>query len=304
MTGQNDNNVPRNELTHLIRSGNEILGLLEDDSTANEHEYQKKRNMFISDYNKWYSRCLPIVRTMMPDRSVRFESLHHTTRRSGTNEYTYTIQDYIHGVYFNGRPKSYTDSIAAKRVREQISILKDAVPRTGDFSFEMEKFVKINPIHRQPSNAISKHAKLVDAEFNDEHYVLMKNEINSTFKRGSLFAAFVLSRELIRNLLLDMIRLRFPPSLPEYLYLYYDMQNNCHKEIRALIGVIDEKKDDFDLNPDALEHLIEMIDVFEPKTRPSSHSFLTVPTREHLEEYKIEEIVDLLIDIIDFMKKQ
>lgn len=304
MTAQKNSDTLENEIKRLIRVGNEILGLLEDDSTADKHEYQKKRNMFISDYNKWYNRCLPVIRSTMQDRAVRFESLHHTNKRSGMNEYTYTIQDYIQGVYFKDKTKSYTDNIASKRVKEQLSILKEAIQRTGDFSFEMEKFVKINPINVQPSNAISKYDKLLDTDLHDEHYTSMKNEINSTFRHGSLIAAFTLSRELIRNLLLDMIRLRFPPSSPEYLYLYYDMQNYCHKETRVLLGVIEEKKDDFDLNPEALDSLIDMVDRLEPKTRPSSHSFLTIPVRDNMEEYRIEEIVELLIDIIDLMKKQ
>jgi hypothetical protein len=303
VTGENNSDSVKKEIADLTRIGNELLDLLEDNAVSSEREYQKKRNMFIAEYNKWYARCLPIIRSMIPDGAIRFESLHHTTKRSGTNEYTYTIQDYIHGIYFKDKPKSYTDSIALKRLKEQNIILQNALPRTNDFSFEMEKFVKINPIRSQPSYSISKQEKFVDIDFPDEHYNSIRTEINSSFKRGFTISAYLLSRELIRNLLLDMLRKRFPPTSAENVSLYYDLQNNSHKEIRALSGVIKERKDDFDINPEALDHLIEMIEIMEPKTKPASHSFLTIPTRENIEKYRIEEIAKLLLEMIEFMAK-
>lgn len=303
MSGQNNIDISKDEISDLIRIGNVLLDLLEDNSEVDEKGYQKKRNMFIGEYNKWYSRCLPIIRSMVPDKAIRFESLYHTNNRSGTNEYTYTVQDYIQGIYFKDKPKSYTDNITTKRVREQNSILKAALPRITDFSFDMERFVKINPIRSQPSHSLTRQDKLIDHDFYDEHYNSMRTEINSNFKRGFTMSAFVLSRELIRNLLLDMIRIQFPPRSEENVSIYYNINNNCHKELRTLALTIRERKDDLDLNPEAIEHLVEMICTMEPETKPGSHSFLTIPTQENLLAYRIEEIVDLLTDMIDFMKQ-
>ncbi|MEZ5333827.1 MAG: hypothetical protein R2741_00565 [Methanolobus sp.] len=167
----------------------------------------------------------------------------------------------------------------------------------------MEKFAKINPISSQSSASIVKQDHLVDVEFFEDHYNSIKTEINISFKRGNTISAFMLSRELIRNLLLDLIRIRFPPASAENVNLYYDLKNNTHREVRVLTGVIRRQKDDFDLNPEALDHLANMIDVMEPKTRPGSHSFFTVITRENLEHYRINEIAELLVEMIEFTKK-
>lgn len=298
--GQKTGEIPVDEISDLIKTGNELYELLEENSTAGEYEYQRKRNTFVAEYSKWYSRCLPVIRSMLPDKAVRFETLYHTNKRSGTNEYTYTIQDYIQGIYFKDRPKNFTDSIAAKRIKEQKNILLNAIPRTSDFSFEMEKFVRINPINNQSSDSIITQEKLLDLDFEDEHYNAIRTEINTNFKRGFTISAFLLSRELVRNLMLDLIRIRFPPSSGENINLYYDPQNNTHRELRVLVGLIRQKKDAFDLNPEALDHLADMIEIMEPKTKPSSHSFFTVPTRENLEKCRINEISELLVEMIDF----
>ncbi|MEZ5333828.1 MAG: hypothetical protein R2741_00570 [Methanolobus sp.] len=42
MMGQNTNELPGNEISDLIRIGNELYELLEENTTVSEHDYQKK----------------------------------------------------------------------------------------------------------------------------------------------------------------------------------------------------------------------------------------------------------------------
>ncbi len=303
MTGQKTSEASKKEISDLIRIADELLELLEDKIATSDHDYQKNRNEFISDYGKWYTRCLPIVRSMLPDKASRFESLYHTNNRSGTNEYTYTIQDYIQGVYFKDKPKSYTDGITTKRLKEQLSILEQATSRITDFSFEIERFVKINPMSTQPSSSISEQEKMMDIDFSDEHYNSLRAEINSCFKRGLFVATFLLSKELIRNLLIDIIRTNFHPISDEEISLYYDFQNNTHKGIKQLVNVLAERKEEIDINPEAIDQLIEMLAAIDPKIKPGSHSFKPIHTHEDIENYRLGETVELLNDVLEFMKK-
>lgn len=303
MTGQKPRKTSKQEIADLIRIADGMLELLKYKIVSNDHEYQKNRNTFIAEYTKWYTQCLPIVRSILPDKAPRYESLYHTNKRSGTNEYTYTIQDYIQGVYFKDKPKSYTDNITCKRLKEQISILKTATPRINDFSFEIKKFVKINPIYGQDSSSISKHERFMDIRFSDEHYNSIKAEINSCYKRGFFVATFLLSKELIRNLLIDIIKINFHPISDEQISLYYDLQNKTHKEMWQLLGTLIKKKEEIDINSEAIENLIEMLTAMDQKIKPGSHSFKSISTREDIDNYRLDELVELLNDIVEFMSK-
>ena len=303
MTGKNPRGTSKQEIADLVRIADEMLELLEYKIASNNHEYQKNRNTFIAEYTKWYTRCLPIIRSILPDKAPRYESLYHTNKRSGTNEYTYTIQDYIQGVYFKDKPKSYTDNIMCKRLKEQRSILKTASPRINDFSFEFEKFVKINPIYGQPSSSISKYERFMDISFSDEHYNSIKAEINSCYKRGFFVATFLLSKELIRNLLIDIIRINFQPISDEQISLYYDFQNETHKEMWQLLGTLVQKKEEININSEVIENLIEMFAAMDQKIKLGSHSFKSISTREDIDKYRLDEIVELLNDIVEFMSK-
>jgi hypothetical protein len=301
--GQNSIDMSRKDISGLLNTGERLLELLEEMSANNEYEYQKNRNIFTSEYVKWYNKCLPLIRSMVPDKATRFESLYHTNKRSGMNEYTYTVQDYIHGIYFKDRPKNYTDTIISKRVNEQISILQASVARTSDFTFDMESFVKINPIHRVDSSSIIRQNKLIDLDFFDEHYNSIRTEINTCFKQGFYMASLELSKRLINSLLVNLIRSNFPLPSEGHRSLYYDYLKKDFRGTEELLKALSEKKQDFDINPEAIDYLIELIIPMEPKKKPESHSFGAIPKRENIQALKIEETMELVIEIIDFIKK-
>lgn len=300
---KNPNDISRKDISELVSKGEKLLELLEEMPANNEHEYQKNRNIFTSEYVKWYAKCLPLIRSMVPDKATRFESLYHTNKRTGMNEYTYTVQDYIHGIYFKDRPKSYTDSIITKRLKEQMSILETSVARSSDFTFEMESFVKINPINRVDSSSIVKQNKLVDIDFFDDHYNSIRTEINSCYKQGFYMASLELSKRLINSLLVDLIRSNFPLAGEGHRSLYYDYLKEDFRDTDELLKALSDKKQDFNINPEAIDYLIELIGPMEPKKKPESHSFGAIPKRENIQALKIEETMELIIEIIDFIKK-
>jgi hypothetical protein len=299
---QNPGDISRNEISGLVSTGERMLEMLDEMSANNEHEYQKNRNVFTSEYGKWYAKCLPLIRSMVPDKATRFESLYHTNKRSGMNEYTYTIQDYIHGIYFKDRPKSYTDAILSKRLKEQMSILQASVARTSDFTFDMEQFVKINPINGLDSSSIVKQNKLIDIDFVDDHYNSIRTEINTCFKQGFYMASLELSKRLIQNLLVDLIRSNFPLAGEGHRSLYYDYLKEDFRNTDELLKELSEKKHDFNVNPDAIDYLIELIGPMEPKKKPESHSFGVIPKRKDIQNLRIEEAMELIIEMTDFIR--
>jgi hypothetical protein len=299
---QNPGDISRKDISGLVSPGEKMLELLDEMSANNEHEYQKNRNIFTSEYGKWYSKCLPLIRSMVPDKATRFESLYHTNKRSGMNEYTYTIQDYIHGIYFKDKPKSYTDAILSKRLKEQMSILQASVARTSDFTFDMEQFVKINPINGLDSSSIVKQNKLIDIDFVDDHYNSIRTEINTCFKQGFYMASLELSKRLIQNLLVDLIRSNFPLAGEGHRSLYYDYLKEDFRNTDELLKELSEKKHDFNVNPDAIDYLIELISPMEPKKKPESHSFGVIPKRKDIQNLRIEEAMELIIQLIDFIR--
>lgn len=297
--------ISKEEITSLLEECDDMLEILERNSVWNENEYQKNRSIFISEYTKWYRNVLPIIRDLIPERAEKFQSIFRTTKRSGINDYTYTIQDYIHGIYLEKRLKVYSDNITGKRLKEQKDILMDAIPRINGFSFDIHRFVKINPINtNQTSFSANDTTKLLNLELDDEHYRELKNEINATYKNGLHISTFMLSRKLIENLMLDLLKTRYPPVSDENIDLYFDREHKVHRDFNVLLDTFDKRKREMPVDTDQLDDFIKELSLFRLKENTSSHSIDKIPDQIKNKKYNLEDIVEGLLDINTIIEEE
>ncbi|WP_406662331.1 hypothetical protein V7O66_06410 [Methanolobus sp. ZRKC3] len=295
----------KQRIIDLIKECDELWDILERNSVWNADDYQKNRSMFIAGYTKWYRSTLPIIRDLLPERVDKFQSLFRTTKRSWINDYTYTIQDYIHGIYLENRMKVYTDGITSNRLKEQKEILKDAVSRIDGFTFDIQKFVKINPtITGQTSFSTPESGKLLNVELADEHYRHLKNEINLTFKNGLFISTFILSRKLIENLMLDILKTRFPPISNENANLYFDRKYQIHKDFNLLLDSFEQRKGDFPIDTEELDQFIQELSIFKLKEKANSHSINDIPDSNKIRSCNIEKIVEGFLEISQMLKEE
>ncbi len=297
--------ISEQEIVSLVEKCDEMLEILERNSVWNEEEYQKNRSKFIAGYTKWYRHSLPIIRDLIPERADKFQGIFRTAKRSGINDYTYTIQDYIHGIYLDNRLKVYTDGITARRLKEQKDILMDAIPRIDGFTFDIHRFVKINPINANITSFSGEETtKLLNIELNDEHYRKLKNEINATFKHGLFISAFMLSRKLIENLMIDILRTRFPAVSNENIELYFDTEHKVHKDFNLLLDAFEQQKEEIPIDTEELIEFIEELNSFRLKEDESSHSFNKIPDQNTIRKYNVEGVIEGLLDILSILKEE
>ncbi|MBN2110654.1 MAG: hypothetical protein JW705_06160, partial [Methanosarcinaceae archaeon] len=289
-------NISKQEVQELLHTGDELLDILEQNYTWESKEYAKNRSLFVSGYTKWYKRSLTVIRKLRPDRANRFQNLFSTNKRSSVNEYTYTVQDYIHGTYLDNEPRNHTDEVTSRRLKEQMEILRSASTRINEFTFVFEQFVKINPIYSsQESPAENDTKKLLQVNFEDEHYNSLKTEINSTFRLGLFISTFLLSRELIENILIDIMRLIFPPASDENISIYFDIDSQSFKDLNLLLDTVIKIKEELPFDNSAVDEIISSLENMRFKDRPASHSRLRTPNREDILAYRINENVEKLL---------
>jgi hypothetical protein len=75
-------------------------------------------------YHAWYSKALPLVRQLMPDRREEFEQYFRDPRRKEMNLMTYTIQDHIAGIHMRNHELAQWRSLALNRLSSQLSIVE------------------------------------------------------------------------------------------------------------------------------------------------------------------------------------
>ncbi|MGE5483630.1 MAG: hypothetical protein ACM3X4_01280 [Ignavibacteriales bacterium] len=111
---------------------NELKRLIDDARDVMKSFAENKPVMRI-EYQKWYTRALGAVRSLMPDRLAEFQQLYRDERRKEIAPQTYGIRDYLEGYVFTLVDiQGQEPSLAYSKLQQQFCILLSATTRLND----------------------------------------------------------------------------------------------------------------------------------------------------------------------------
>lgn len=119
-------------------------------------------------------------------------------------------------------------------------------------------------------------------------------DINSTYCLGVYDATLVLSRKLIENLLIDILRKKYDT---DRINLYYDTDTKQFENLNNLIENLENKVDEFEHYSDTFDlELISVIDEFRHTANRGAHSIELNLTESEMEDYsdKLEKVAPVL----------
>lgn len=135
--------------TELVTEGLAILRV----ETFGEHEKEKGGQKArtaqeimptVQSYQHWYSKALPVVKQLLPDRYQEFQDQYKLAKRKeGRLDYlTYTISDYLLGLNvtdrFTGEELVNRGSVFQTKFQHQILILQSAQSRLDSILSDIE----------------------------------------------------------------------------------------------------------------------------------------------------------------------
>ncbi len=147
-------------------------------------------------------------------------------------------------------------------------------------------------------NIISK-SDLIDIKFEDIFYKNLNQEINRCYKIGAYTASFILSRKLIENLIIDILRKKYPKN-EENLKIYCRVENKKAKrfhDLAILLENLKKKKIEFGIDEEIIDEFFKFIKPFRPKANSSAHSIIIWGSKEDLDKLQIEKMIGLLIKV-------
>jgi len=129
----------KKELSTLIKEGIEIL-IAESEEKSGKAKRRKKDETqkpvpTIMSYQSWYTRSLPVVRQLIPERYQEFQEQYKLEKRKHTeiDFLTYTISDYLIGLHITRgwEKEEVVNPLSAftSKFQHQITILKSAEDR-------------------------------------------------------------------------------------------------------------------------------------------------------------------------------
>lgn len=133
----------------------------------------------------------------------------------------------------------------------------------------------------------------IDVDFKNETlYEKLKIEINNCYSYGFFTAALVLSRKLVENLLIDILRKKYPPKNGG-LEIYYIKEKGRFKDLSTLISVLEDKKLEFEPDKKVVNDILNLIKQLRETANASAHSIFYTD-KETIKNLGIPELVEKL----------
>lgn len=138
---------------------------------------------------------------------------------------------------------------------------------------------------------------LIDTKFEDIFYRNLNQEINKCYKLGAYTSAFILSRKLIENLIIDILRKKFPQN-QENIDIYYRVNEGRFHDLTILLKNFEQRKKDFGIDEETIDEFFKLIKPFRPSANSNAHSIIVWGEKEALDKLQIEKMAGLLIKVL------
>lgn len=148
-------------------------------------------------------------------------------------------------------------------------------------------------------NERSDEAKFIEnIHIDDEFYDSLISDINESYQAGIDEATLVLSRKLVENLLIDLLRGKYGHSGGN-IELFYDTNNRQFRRFSTLVENLNENMEDFEYYSDRMDDdIIPKIKELKGGGDASAHSIEVSPSGSTMNDYQSK--ADVVVDILSY----
>lgn len=122
------------------------------------------------------------------------------------------------------------------------------------------------------------------------------DEINRAYTYECYTCVFILCRKVIENMIIDILRKKFPPKKKENKKLYFDIDKGRFKDFSIILDNFYKKRNEFDLdNKKIVKRIVDLAKSFKKEADDKTHSwFHLVRKRREIDDIDIQGIIDLI----------
>ncbi len=149
-----------------------------------------------------------------------------------------------------------------------------------------------------PSIPIKTESKenFVELTHPDYFYQKLESEINSCYTCGAYTAVLVLSRKLLENLVIDVLRKKYGQNTKRDVEMYFGTDEGRFHDFTFLLKNLDEQKNDFKIDKEIINQFLRLIKPFRKNANSKAHSIVhLIDKKEELKQFDVQKLASLLI---------
>ncbi|MDO8622902.1 MAG: hypothetical protein Q7R52_01545 [archaeon] len=171
--------------------------------------------------------------------------------------------------------------------------LKEEDRATLPSNIEFEKPLRIKKVNeRSKSKKIMELIKFESGDyFINEHI----KEINRAYTFGCYTSSFILCRKVFENLLIEIIRKKYPGKSQQERELYWDFKKNRFLDFSIILNNLDKKATDFGPESKLVKRTVQKASQFKDDANDKTHSlYHIVKNKKELEDKQPQEVIELI----------
>lgn len=152
-------------------------------------------------------------------------------------------------------------------------------------------------IKSKPTQKRGKQTKIIVEYETDDYYIKGHiKEINKAYTYGCYTSVFILTRKVIENLIIDILREKFPPTSIDNKELYYSINQRRFKDFSVILENLRNKKYDFELGKDkTIDRLYSRAVKFKDDANDATHSWYNlIETSAEIDDLGIQSLIELI----------
>lgn len=149
---------------------------------------------------------------------------------------------------------------------------------------------------KQKKQKAAKRIKiLINYDTNDYFKKGHIDELNKAYTYGCYTGTFILARKIVENLIIDILREKYPENIKENKELYFDIYSKRFKDFAVIIENLRNKKNDFGSDNKAVERLCNLAKRLKDDTNDKTHSwFHLVENSSEINNLETKAIIELI----------
>ena len=197
-------------------------------------------------------------------------------------------------------PRCTLNAVAQLYARShRFSVMSKLSPEDKDTlpNHEIEKaVVKIKEKRSKPREKLLEFIKYETKDHFQKGHI---DEVNRAYTKGCYTSAYILTRKIIENLILDILRSKFAATTINNKELYYDINRRRYKDFEIILKNLYDKRHDFNVNSvKPIERLYQKAKNFKDGANDVTHSwYYLIESKKELDELELQLVIELIKQI-------
>ena len=120
-------------------------------------------------------------------------------------------------------------------------------------------------------------------------------ELNKAYTFGCNTSVFILARKIVENLIIDILKKKYPEKVKINKELYFDTAQGRLKDFEVILKNFKGKKDDFGSENKAVERLCDLAKALKNDANNKTHSWYhLVENKKEIENLNLKAIIEII----------